>query len=455
MTAVATDSLRKRLVELFQTDVATSVDSNVYYVGFGKADIYNDNDTVINPVQTIREERIARSNLQSVKKITGSSLVIPRYNWTSGTIYSAFTDSVVGVPVNTYYVLTEDNEVYVCLQQGKNSAGVSVPSVIKPSYSTAAVNQDQAFQTADGYRWKLMYSVSASAAAQFLSANFIPIEKVEWSSFGDSSSLNAFELQQLAVQKAAKAGQIVGAIVTNGGTGYTSAPSVVISGNGSNAQATATISGGSVVKIEMNNESAALGVDYDYASISFTGGGGSGAIARPVIGPVNGIGGDPRDDLKAKSVMLNVRTDGNEGGDFITDNDFRQVTIIRGIKDYSNNFVTSPTANVLRKIKMTTPASSFTIDNLIVGGTSNARAYINDIDSNTIFYHQNEKTGFIPFINSEVIGESDGSGSGTIDSAGGLGEANPFSGEVFYVENRARIIRSTTQQEDVKVIITV
>ena len=113
MTAIVTDFLKKKLVDLLYTEVVDGTDSNEYYIGIGKSDQYNTADTTVTPVRTLREERIARANLQSVKKVTATSFVIPRYNWSSGTIYSGFSDSVVGIPSNSYYVLTEDNEVYI------------------------------------------------------------------------------------------------------------------------------------------------------------------------------------------------------------------------------------------------------------------------------------------------------------------------------------------------------
>ena len=48
-------------------------------------------------------------------------------------------------------------------------------------------------------------------------------------------------------------GFVIGANVTNGGSGYTVAPAVTITGNGSNAAATATVSGGAVTAITINN----------------------------------------------------------------------------------------------------------------------------------------------------------------------------------------------------------
>ena len=74
-------------------------------------------------------------------------------------------------------------------------------------------------------------------------------------------------------------------VITSGGTGYTSAPTVVITPVGGNtpttaATATATVSGGAVTSISVTGN----GSGYTSAPlISFTGGGGSGAIARAII----------------------------------------------------------------------------------------------------------------------------------------------------------------------------
>jgi hypothetical protein len=455
MAAIITDSLKRRLANLLYEDITNSNDSDEYYIGIGKSDVYNDADTVITPVRTTREERNVRANLQSVKRVSDASFVVPRYNWTSGTTYSGYSDTSVGIPTNTYYVITEDNAVYICLQQGRNALGAAVPSTVKPSYTTAGVNQRQAFETADGYRWKFLYQLSAAKANTFLSANYFPIQNIPWSAPGDSSGLDTFELQQLDIQRSATPGQILGVTIVGGGSGYTSAPTVTFKGNGSSAAATATISGGSVVKIEMNNESAALGSGYNFANIEFSGGGGAGATARPIIGPVEGIGADVRNDLKASSIMLNVKPDGAENGAFVVGNDFRQISVLRNIEERDTNTVlTATNARALRSIVLD-DASSFTIDKLIRGGTSNAAAFIDDIDSDTIYYHQNENTGFASFINGETLNESDGSGVGNIDSAGPQSIADAFSGDLLYIENRARVIRDAAQQEDIKVIITV
>ena len=320
---------------------------------------------------------------------------------------------------------------------------------------TLSVSAQDINKTNDGYTWKFLYSLSATNAANFLSAGFLPVEKVIWNTAGDSAGLSPFQLEQLIVQRGAIEKQISSITLTNGGSGYTSAPTVTITGNGTSAQATATISSGAVVKVEMNNESAALGSGYDYADVSFSGGGGSGAAARVVITPKAGFGADPRDDLKATSLMFNIKPSGIENGDFIINNDFRQIVLLRNLQEYnSDTRFTASTGRAMSYLKTTTAATSFTLDKLLVGGTSGAKAYIDDIQDSAIYYHQNENTGFSSFIDGELLSESDGSGTGTIDSADLHGIVDNFSGEMLYIENRARIIRSTSQIEDIKIIIT-
>lgn len=67
--------------------------------------------------------------------------------------------------------------------------------------------------------------------------------------------------------------------VTNPGTGYTSAPTITITGDGANATAKAIIVNGKIQSIEITNR----GVDYTRAAISITGGNGYGAQAVVVI----------------------------------------------------------------------------------------------------------------------------------------------------------------------------
>jgi hypothetical protein len=79
------------------------------------------------------------------------------------------------------------------------------------------------------------------------------------------------------------AGRVVSVTVSDGGSGYTSAPTVTFtSGGGSGAAATATVSGGEVTAVTIT----AAGSAYTSApTVGFTGGAGSGATATATLSP--------------------------------------------------------------------------------------------------------------------------------------------------------------------------
>lgn len=73
--------------------------------------------------------------------------------------------------------------------------------------------------------------------------------------------------------------------VTNPGVGYTTAPTVTISGDGSNATAEAVIVNGRIQKIIVTNR----GIEYTQATVSITGGNGYGAEAIVVVDAKVGV----------------------------------------------------------------------------------------------------------------------------------------------------------------------
>lgn len=454
MAATVTDTLRKNIANLFLNQVNSSTDSDEYYIGVGKSDQYDATDTVVTPTRTRRNERDLRNNLQSVKKVEAASFVIPRYNWSAGAIYSAYSDISVGIPSNSYYVLTEDNEVFMCLKQARNNLGEAQTSVIKPTttLASAAKGIGKPFETTDGYVWKFMYAISAGRANSFLSANFIPVQKIT------GAGANAFEVDQVQVQDSAVAGQIVGILIDSGGAGYGgSTPSITIRGNGTGAAATATLSGGSVVKIEMDNESAGLGSGYDYAEIIFDGSPSKPAKARAIISPRTGLGADVRDDLKANSIMLNIQPDGTVSDTFVVDNSFRQIGVFKNLdltdSAVDGNRFTGTSNRAMRSITVA-DASSFAVGNEMSNDSSPAAsAFIDDIVGNRIYFHQNDSSGFGIFNVGQTL--TSAAASSTIQIGDTDSAIDRYSGELLYIENRASVLRDAAQQEDIKVIITV
>jgi hypothetical protein len=72
---------------------------------------------------------------------------------------------------------------------------------------------------------------------------------------------------------------ISGISITNPGTGFTSPPLITIDGDGTGANAVATIVNGQIRSIEILNR----GIDYTRATITISGGDGYGATAVPII----------------------------------------------------------------------------------------------------------------------------------------------------------------------------
>jgi len=449
MTAIATNKFKKLLIESVINDLGA--DSNEYYVGLSKSDQWSINETVPGLANTEEEDRNFRTNLQSIKTLINASFVSLRYNWSNGTIYKSYSDSTVLGSIGQYYVLTENQRIYICLEPGKDATGLPVASTINPdTIGTGTISK----RTSDGYVWKYLLTLSSVRSNFFLSANYLPVNKV-------STATNTVETTQLGIQNAAVPGSIVGYRLLNAGAGYSPTSTINIIGNGTGAAATATVDAttGSITKIEItdsSNESQFIGSGYNYANVTITSDTTptTSAIIKPIISR-DGIGADPRDDINANYLMFNVKPDGAEGGDFLVNQDFRQVGLIKNPKEPINDsdFMLT-TGNALNKLSISSVSGSFANDATIRGVTSDASAYVNKYTSNTIYYHQNENTGYTPFTLGESIQDSadPGGNNATID-ADSSGEVNPFSGELFYIENRSPVTRDSAQTEDIKIIV--
>lgn len=451
--AIVTNPIKKQVITTLQTDMLDSATN--YFAAIGRSEDWNDSDVAPTAVNSAREERNFRLGLQSVKNVIDLSMVVPRYNWASGTIYSQYDDAQVGYPSQAYYVMNNNNQVYMVIQQSRNVSGVAQVSTVQPTGNTTGTP----FSTSDGYIWKFLYSISALDANKFISANYLPVTLVTTT---DSDS-PAATVEQKAVQDAAIKGQIVGYAVDSGGAGYTATPSVTVRGNGTKAKGAATISGGQVTKVTLIDSSGAftLGSGYHFADVTITGGGSptKPAKVRAIIGSPLGLGADARDDLRSTAIMLNAKPDGTEAGDFIVGNDFRQVGLIKDIKiPDSDGLFTASTGQALKELKFSSVTTNFTADNTIRGANSGVEALIDKVDSSRVWYHQTEVTGFGNFDSGENVSEVDGNGAGALRAADAPyinPEVDNQTGQVLYIDNRAAVTRASDQTEDIKIVIQI
>ena len=255
--------------------------------------------------------------------------------------------------------------------------------------------------------------------------------------------------------------------VTSAGQDYSSTPTVTITGDGTGATATAVMAGSGSSQTVSSITVTDKGTDYNVADIVISGGGGSLATARAVISPPNGHGTDPISELGAFFVAINTQLSGSEGGDLTVGQDFRQIALIKNPQNFGSDVIASATTlRARRSLRLHSGASltGFAVDQVISGSTSGAKAYLVEIDTSNkvLYYYQNEKTGFGNFVSGDTItGTLPNGGSATLNTGDAFGtvangygpEVKRNSGQLIFLENRDPINRSSSQIEDIKLIV--
>ncbi len=242
---------------------------------------------------------------------------------------------------------------------------------------------------------------------------------------------------------------------------YDVAPTVTITGTGTGAIAKAVVqtsAGADQYKV-VSVQPMSYGTAYRYATAAITGGGGAGAEVSPQVSPVNGHGFDIEKELGAFYAGMNVRLEFEEGaGDFPTTNDYRQIGLIRDLKNYGGTLASADTLIATKKMALTAIVEglggTFQADETVTSGSSTA--YVVDFISTgsgigNLTYIQNEDTGFIPFTSGTLTGAISGATAtmGSITNE----EIKKFDGDILYYENRRPVLRSNDLLEDIKIII--
>jgi hypothetical protein len=429
MGSIVTSKFRIHNAEQF-VEAFSEAANSIIYLTIGKNTAFPNDNSPPTPVNsTANVEYTPWREMYAAKRVNASDVThaIERYDWVSGTVYDQYDDQDTNLLEDDFYVVTDDYNVYKCLFNNGGGASTTKPSGVS----------NNPFQTADSYIWQFMYTISTANALKFFTNDYIPVQTLA----SDDGST------QWDVQDAAVDGSIDVILVTAIGSGYSTAPSVVITGDGVGANAFAQINGsGEVANVTVDN----AGSGYSTATVTFTGGGGSSATARAIISPKGGHGSDAIEELGGKYVMLNVRLDGNEANTHSTANEFRQVTLVRDPFEYETT--TRALASVYRQTFRYTigaPSDNYTLDETVSDGANTATVVEWDNVNNYLFVT-------LPlnqtFANAVTLTGSSSSTTGTIIAVANAG-LEPYSGELLYVENRVPIARATDQIEDVKLIV--
>ena len=525
MPAIITDQFRILNAETFVQSfvgVGTTGNNNFYtflahpnpeytdVINYGKT---NWNTDIPDPRDSFQQESLYWDSMLFLKKVQENDVtrVIPRIDWQSGTTYDMYRNTYSGdnlTPVSSsttlygsnYYVMNSEYRVYLCINNGANPNSTGEKSIYEPRF----VDDAPRAAGTDGYVWKYLYTISPADVVKFATSKYLPLPK-KW---GDSSTLS--------VKNAAVAGEIQTIIIKNYGSGYeinnnstNTISNVTIEGDGTGGKASVKIVGGAISEVEVTQG----GSGYTWARLRFEKGvnggtpgsvddvtDGSNAEFEVIIPPPGGHGADVYKELGGYRVMVYSKYENNvdDVPDYITDNNFSRVGIVRNPTRYGGTeLLNSTTATALHALKLTgtgvtaanfannaqitqTVSTGNTAIGLVASWNQNTSVlrYYQPVGFSTLPVASYQKLAFVSSTTQTITGgthPSLGTLSLTPDTGfnaaavtvGGknvnlgqtftAGVAPPdiekYSGEIIYVDNRAAITRSSSQKEEVKIVV--
>ena len=517
MAAIITDQLRILNAKNFVAGVQSSTNSYYAFIGLPNATNYqSDWDTnPPSPRDSLNESNDYYDTMLAMKKIGSSdvSQVVRKNNWSSGTTYDMWRNDISidkqSLPSGVsdiydanYYVMNSDFRVYICLFNNANPENnfQGGPSLDEPTFTD--LEPRSAGSSGDGYIWKYLYTIKPSQAIKFDSTEYIPVPSDWYDTTRDNVAVR---------QNASTSGQLKIVTIRNRGVGlgtanvtYTRVPIV---GDGTGAEATVVVNNDS--KVESVTVSSG-GSGYTFGTLDIESGGLPAGTTSPVfnviIPPNGGHGYDIYRELGAFSVLTYARFENDTSNpDFIVGNQFSRVGLVENPQAYNSSTILNlDKVSAVTALKLTGvgySSASFTADSYItqtvgLGSTAVGRVVSYDQTTGVLKLWQDRTTaGFNSdgsLNSSPVYGftanrfTSDIGANGSFNIVGGsvtlgiettftgistvinnrtyyLGqsftsgvaqpEVNKYSGNTIYVDNRPSVTRSSSQKEDVKIIL--
>ena len=483
MAAIITNKFRINNANQFYESFSETA-AETYYLFIGRAhawasDVDAQGNTIAEgtaaspptPNDDISSEFHAWDDMLGAKLISSSdvSYCVPRRNWTTGTTYDMYEHNIgsgntsasgaTNLWDSTFVVMNSAYAVYKCIENDGATASTTEPTSTSNSI----------FETADGYRWKYMYSLTSAETLNFMSTDFIHAST-------DST-----------VSTAAVDGALDTILVVAGGSSYSlstgsTITAIPIRGDGASGVCSVTISAGAISAATVTT----AGTGYTYAYIrsadvvagTNAGGAGSGCNLNVIIPPKSGHGYDALKELGAYYVMINKSLTGAEGtSDIGVNNDFRRIGLVRNPYNYGTTTVASATTR--RQIfaaVFSSVSGTFTADEEINQATTGAVGKVIEYDStNKILYWYQTRfpdvgtasTGMlVVFSGANAITGQSSSAAATPNTSNSTttnavvfasGYSTPElvadSGDILYVEERSPITRASDQTENIKLII--
>lgn len=518
--AIVTDQFRVLNASNFADSFDLTTNSYYMFVGLTNPalDYYGRSTTWNTSTPTPKDDFSSLAHTKDTlifgKKITSVGLrrVIKKRTWKSGTKYEMYRDdysisnrspitSSTRLYDASYYVITSEFKVYVCIDNGSSGTNLTGNSSIdEPKFT--GLEPAAAGSSGDGYLWKYMFTISPSDIIKFDSSEYIPIPN-DWSTSTNEEIKNVRENGNSDINN----NQIKKVYIKSAGSGYSGSTVCDILGDGTggkvqiNVNSTGEITSATVTK---GGSGYSYGiVDLDPINESVTAG--NFAELIPIIPPSKGHGFDAYAELGADKALLYIRFDASDR-DFPTSTKFSQVGILKNPKKFGVDelFAESQfngTHSIRLNSTISTPVIGEIIEQTYADNNSNnvkARGFVVSYDSDTrvLKYHQDrslyfsdnkthldskdnssvESRGVVPFtsnggnitfVSTSQTASIDTSLDGsviTVDNkvinlgvnfASGIAnpEINKNTGEIIYLDNRPVISRNSRQKEDIKVIL--
>lgn len=348
---------------------------------------------------------------------------------------------------NKFYVRNNIDQVFKCLF---NNGGAQ--STIKPEITLGGqLPENPYIETADGYKWKYLYTIPSGLKNKFFSEKYMPV------------------ITDPVVVNNAVEGRIDIVQILDGGNGYfqgttTNNYSIVdVTGDGTGAQFTVDILNGVITEVNIIDG----GTEYtnieleleDPLKLPAT----SNASLRAVISPPGGHGVNPVYELGASDQMISLDFKSNLDDLYPTKNDgttdFRQIALIRNPKLANGALAYTSTIPMYTKLYVSSPTTAFPIDSTVFVGSGGN--FANSVFSATVIYfdsienviYVNDIQGDVNVIDGEEIYEKDNTSNYSQVFAVSAPDINILSGELLYIENREKITRNPNQTETVKIVV--
>lgn len=346
---------------------------------------------------------------------------------------------------NKFYVRNSSDQVFKCLFNNGGALSNTMPEIT----IGGDLPENPYIETVDGYKWKYMYTIPIGLKNKFFTEKYMPV------------------LRDTIVFDNAKDGRIDIIKIVNGGSGYYAGSSVNnysivdVTGDGTLANVSVDIVNGVVVDVNILNG----GNNYTTATITLDDplqqAIGNTANLQAIISPQYGHGYDPQRELGGSSVMIAVDFIGDVEGNLPVQNDgtdlIRQVCIVKDVQYANGTFGTSSYFPMYTQISTSNPPVDFGHGETVYVGSSFATATFSakviHFDNNTNTLYVNNIIGDISNVENETIYQKDAPSAFAKVFNVVQPDINILSGEILYIENRAKITRNENQTESTKFVV--